>query len=599
MGKGTIMGNNTETIEVLHVDDDPAMVETTAAFLERSLSNLTIQTELSPERAIERVRDESFDCIISDYEMPGLDGLEFFEKVREDDPRIPFILFTGKGSEEIASQALNTGMTGYFQKGGGDQLRRLANRVRQAVTERRTQEIADRYSTVIEALEYPVYVVDEAGNFEFVNDPLADLTGYDTETIIGNTPDLIKNKESVALAESKLKSILSEEGPDTEQFEIEVLRSDGELILCRDHMAVLPYEGEQFRGSVGILRNISKERRREQELKYKTRAMDEAPIGITMSDPTQPDNPMVYVNGQFERLTGYDREEVLGCNCRVLQGPETEEERIRKLREAIDAGEPASVVLRNYKKNGEMFWNRVSVTPIHNDDGTIVRWFGFQEDVTERIESRQELERQNERLEEFASVVAHDLRSPLTIADGQLELAREERASEHLDIIANAHDRMDALIGDLLTLAREGDRVSDTEAVDLGELSEVSWQNVETANATIHTRTERTLRADQSRLAQLLENLIRNAVEHGGESATVTIGDIDNGFYVEDDGRGIPEGKHKAVFDSGYSTIEGGTGFGLSIVKQIADAHGWEIRVTHGSDGGARFEITGVEFSAE
>jgi len=385
---GATMSSTADAVELIHVDDDPAFLDTTAVFLERLLTDPTVRTETSPEAAVDRVREESFDCLISDYDMPEMDGLAFFRAVRDADVRIPFILFTGKGSEEIASQALNAGVTGYFQKGGPDQQRRLANRVRQAVDEHRTRKVADRYSTVLEALGYPIYVIDETGHFEFVNEPFAELTGYDTETVVGSTPALVKSDEGVALAKSKLGSILSDEGPDTEQFEIEILPADGDPIPCRDHMTALPYDGEQFRGSVGILRDITEERRREQELAYKTRAIDEAPVGITMSDPTQPDNPMVYVNDRFERLTGYDREEALGRNCRFLQGPETEDEPVGKLREAIDAGDSVSVVLHNYTKDGEMFWNRVTVTPIRNDDGTICRWLGFQEDVAERVESR-------------------------------------------------------------------------------------------------------------------------------------------------------------------------------------------------------------------
>ena len=217
---------------------------------------------------------------------------------------------------------------------------------------------------------------------------------------------------------------------------------------------------------------------------------------------------------------------------------------------------------------------------------------------TEQLGRRERsLKRQNERLEEFASVVSHDLRNPLTVAEGRLALAREECESEHLDAVTDAHDRMSALIGDLLTLAREGDRLSETEAVDLADLSENCWRNVGTADATVRTPVDRMIQADRSRLAQLLENLIRNAIEHGGEDVTVTIGGLGDGFYVEDDGPGIPEDERDSVFDAGYSTADEGTGFGLSIVKQVADAHGWDIDVADGADGGARFEITGVGLS--
>jgi PAS domain S-box-containing protein len=209
------------------------------------------------------------------------------------------------------------------------------------------------------------------------------------------------------------------------------------------------------------------------------------------------------------------------------------------------------------------------------------------------------LQTQNEQLEQFASIVSHDLRNPLNVAEGRLEAAREECDSEHLEDVEWAHDRMSALIEDLLTLARKGNSVGELDPVDFADLAEDSWRNVSTTEATLATDIDRRIYADQSRLRQLLENLMRNAIEHGGEGVTVTIGALADGFYVQDDGSGIPEDEWNDVFEAGYSTAEDGTGFGLSIVKQVADAHGWDVRVSDGSDGGARFEVTGVELSAE
>lgn len=105
--------------------------------------------------------------------------------------------------------------------------------------------------------------------------------------------------------------------------------------------------------------------------------------------------------------------------------------------------------------------------------------------------------------------------------------------------------------------------------------------------------------ADGGRLQELLENLFRNAIKYGGQDVTISVGVLDDGFYVKDDGHGIPENKRDEVFDAGYSTAEDGIGFGLSIVKQVAEAYGWRIQVTEGGEGGARFEIRGIEFAAE
>ncbi len=208
-----------------------------------------------------------------------------------------------------------------------------------------------------------------------------------------------------------------------------------------------------------------------------------------------------------------------------------------------------------------------------------------------------ELERQNERLEEFASVVSHDLRNPLQVAQGRLGLARRNTDDPNLDDVATALDRAEALIDDLLTLARQGESVDELSPVSIDRTVTACWQNIATAEATLSAETDLTIMADQARLQQLLENLIGNAADHGGETATVTVDALADGegFYVADDGPGIPEEERDQVFESGYSTADDGTGFGLHIVEEIVAAHGWSIALTDSTAGGARFEIGGVE----
>ena len=593
-------------ISVLHVDDDASVLDLTAAFLDRELDGVSVVSETSPEDALDRLErtEASFDCIVSDYDMPGMNGLELFEEIRAEYQLVPFVLYTGKGSEEIASQAVNAGVTGYFQKGGPDQQRRLANRVKQAAADYQTKIEADRYSTVLRALEYPIYVVDETGVFSYVNDAMVEMTGYDREEIIGSKTDIIKTDEAVEEAEDQLGSILSSEGPDIAQFYVDIIPKEGDPIPCRDHMAALPYEGEEFRGSVGILRNICDEvqreaelERRETELERKTRAMDEAPLGIAITDPDLEDNPMIYVNDRFVEMTGYPREEAVGRNCRFLQGEGTKAESVEKLRGAIEAEEATTVELKNYRRDGEAFWNRVSIRPLLDDDGAVEYWVGFQEDITEYKQRERELERQNDRLERFAGIVSHDLRSPMSVATGRIELAKTmaDGEAENLDAALDALDRMETIVEDTLTLARQGDTVGGMDAVSLSSVVEEGWKTADTGGGTLELDGEMKFRADVDRLRNLLENLFVNAVDHVDEGVVVRVGTTDEGFYVADDGAGIPESDRSDIFDPGYTTAASGTGFGLAIVKEIAEAHGWEVSVGDSAAGGARFDITGID----
>jgi len=213
-------------------------------------------------------------------------------------------------------------------------------------------------------------------------------------------------------------------------------------------------------------------------------------------------------------------------------------------------------------------------------------------DITEQERYRLELEHQNARLEQFTGMVSHDLRNPLNIAQGNIDVARETGDDERLETVKTALNRMEDLIEDLLTLARQGRSIDDTERVSLAGIARSCWGMVDIADADLTVDADMELDADPDRLQQLFENLFRNAVEHGGNDVTISVGPLDEGgFYVEDTGPGIPEDKQDDVFESGYTTSRQGTGFGLSIVKEIVDAHGWMISVTNGAAGGARFEI--------
>ena len=223
------------------------------------------------------------------------------------------------------------------------------------------------------------------------------------------------------------------------------------------------------------------------------------------------------------------------------------------------------------------------------------RWVAYELQRRQTIEQRKQ---QNERLDQFAGIVSHDLRNPLTALHGWLDLAEETGDPEHFNRCYRSIDRMETLIDDLLTLARNGSEIDDAEPVAPGQLARVTWEFVGTAGGTLSIDTDQTVMADRSRLRQLLENLFRNAVEHGGDEVAVTVGELDNGFYVADDGRGIPADERGVVFEESHSTTPNGTGFGLTIVQEIIEAHGWKIRITESATGGARFEITGVDLVA-
>lgn len=217
------------------------------------------------------------------------------------------------------------------------------------------------------------------------------------------------------------------------------------------------------------------------------------------------------------------------------------------------------------------------------------------ETVTELEAANDRLERKNEQLDQFVDIASHDLRNPVNVAQGRLEMAREESDSEHLEKADDALTRMNTLINDLVSLTKAGDQIEEVVPVSPGAVSRSAWGGVETEDASLTVETDGEIYADESRLRQVLENLFRNAIQHGGEDVTVTVGPLAEGFYVEDTGAGIPDDLRGQVLDDGVTTGGDGVGLGLSIVEQIATAHGWKVAVEQSAEGGARFEFVGVE----
>ncbi|WP_234972357.1 sensor histidine kinase [Halobaculum gomorrense] len=203
------------------------------------------------------------------------------------------------------------------------------------------------------------------------------------------------------------------------------------------------------------------------------------------------------------------------------------------------------------------------------------------------------LAERNERLEQFASMVTHDLRNPLSVASGNLELYRETEAESNLETIDRALTRIEEVITDLTALARHGTTDDEREPVSLPGVARDAWDLLDTRSGTLSTE-PCTVTGDRSQLQSLFENLFRNAVGHGGEGVTVRVGPLDTGFYVEDTGEGIAPERRDAVFEHGFTTGYGGSGIGLTIVNRIADAHGWTASLAESVEGGARFEFHGA-----
>ena len=632
--------NQEGRVVVLHVDDDAAFVETAASVLERVDERMTVVTATGTAEATTILDDREIDCIVSDYEIDARTGLELLDDVRERCPDLPFVLFTGKGSEEVASDAISRGVTDYLQKETGkEQFEVLANRIDNAVSRYRSQrelaESRERLSLFFDQSPLGVIEWDTEFRIQRVNDRASELLGYEEAALLGESWRVLV-PESEHGAVGRMGEELRADAEQASRV-TETIRGDDERILCEWHNRSITDEGGETVGFLSQFQDVTAREHRERQLEQHRESLEllhDAADRLYVADSVE----------ECYRITIDAAVTILGFDWCALTGPADNGEEFEI--EAVSAEAPLDVGDRPFGLNegvaGHVYQTKEPHIvndaresergkPVEEDIRSAVTvpvsdWGVFQAVATstetfdeqdrkhaellvgsmvtaiDRLEqqaelhSRQaELERQNERLDQFASVVSHDLRNPLNVASGRLALAREDCESEHLDDIAGAHDRMEALIEDLLRLAREGERVEEPGVVELDEVVKRCWTHVETREASLRVDAAGTIEADRGQLEQLLENLVRNAVEHGGPAVTVTVGPLDDGFFVEDDGPGIPADERDAVFEPGHSTAAGGTGFGLSIVDQTVEAHGWSVDVAESAAGGARFEITGVD----
>jgi len=252
---------------------------------------------------------------------------------------------------------------------------------------------------VFDDLEIGITLHDpETGEILGVNERLEELYGYTGAQLREMSVSEYSADEGAftqAEAERRIRAATTE-GPQT--FEWQVKRSNDELLWVGVRLAETTLEGESY--VLAEVRDITERKEREEELTIKDQAIEEAPVGITMTDPTQEGNPLVYANTEFIDLIGYDTDDISGWNHRRLQGPDTRPEAVAEFRQAIDSEESTTVEIQNYTNDDELFWNRVSIAPIYDETGSLTNWIGFQEDITERKEREQELEAERSLLQQ-------------------------------------------------------------------------------------------------------------------------------------------------------------------------------------------------------
>ncbi|WP_255169702.1 two-component system sensor histidine kinase NtrB [Natrononativus amylolyticus] len=374
--------------------------------------------------------------------------------------------------------------------------------------------------------------------------------------------------------------------------ETERVAATWELI---DEVAVVPLQKTVLKARIdGLLRRrqLSTEldqQKRHSEQRFRS-LFETAPDPVFVVDDA---GRIQDVNDAFCRLTSLSRPEALGMgleDCAVFPS-ETTDELLASM--VDDRAEGQTRTVQYHPVSGGRRYAEVSTATVSTaaaDDAALC----LLHDVTDRERRERELKEQNKRLDEFASMLAHELRNPLGIAQVYLNMARQGD-DDAFGQVDDALVRMEEMIDELLSVARRGRTTGEVKPTDLEEIVQEAWEQVAPSTATLETdELDREVLAKPGPLTEVFKNLFENAIEHVGPEVTVRVGLTDGGIYVEDDGPGIGPDDPGAVFESGYTTAENGTGLGLTIVDRIISAHGWEVDAS--DPGGARFTIDGVTF---
>ena len=366
-------------------------------------------------------------------------------------------------------------------------------------------------------------------------------------------------------------------------------------------------------------REIEQRKKAEEERALRDRSINSATNGILIADARQPDMPTVYCNAAFEKITGYATEEVLGQNCRFLQGTDHQQPGLDAIRRAIRQGTEAKAELRNYRKDGSPFWNELYIAPVKDQQGRLTHFIGIQTDITERkhqetelAHKTRELAQSNAELQQFAYVASHDLQEPLRMVASYTELLGkrykgklDQDADEFIGYAVDGATRMQRLIRDLLEYSRVGSERKSFEQTDCEVVFQQAMQNLSASVRERHAEVTHDplpiVHANPTHLTQVFQNLIGNALKFQGESPSkIHVGAkaLPDGweFSVRDNGVGIPADQLDRIF-SIFQRLHGqseypGTGIGLAICKRIVEKYGGQIRVESEPGKGSIFYFT-------
>jgi PAS domain S-box-containing protein len=602
------------TINILHLEDD--LNDSLFIKLWLNKENLDFNYLLADNEADFRnhLSNQKIDIILSDYNLPDYSGADALLLIKEQYPDIPFVFVSGTMGEEAAIQSLLNGATDYVLK---SRLERLGSAIKRALRESLLQkeykkaidtlrQKEEQYRILIEGMNEGLMLTDINNTILFVNQQACNITGYTSDELIGvNSFDLLFS--SFSHREKQKKNKLRVQGVK-DICEIQIQRNDDSKVWIRFSASPVFNESKQVTGSIGVFENINDRKKAEEDIRKLTLAVEQSPDSIIITDT---EGVIEYANPTTVALTGFTAEELYGKKTSIFSSGDKSEINYEELWETIKSGQIWNGEFLNQKKNGELYWESATISPICNQNGLITNFLAIKEDITDRKNLTRELILAKEKAEEsdrlksaFLANISHEIRTPMNGILGFSELLKNpqllpEAKNRYIQIIEQSGNRMLSIITDIVDISKieSGQMNLESNKINVNHLlselavlftPEAQAKELRLSFTTALPNEKSFIQTDRNKLTQVLTNLIKNSLKFtkdGSINFGYELVDDYLEFYVKDTGVGIPADQTEIIFEQfrqgsiSLTRAYEGAGLGLSISKAFVEMLGGTIWV--------------------
>ena len=597
----------TQSARLLIIDDDVGMRETIGDVLQAK--GYSIDRATRGADGLARLQRAACDAAIVDIKLPDISGVDLLQSLRTACPDLEVIFITGYASLPTALQAINGDAFAYLIKPFEmDHLLATLNKAldRQRLA-RALRESEERYRLIAEHINDAIVLTDLEGRLVFANGRAEVITGYTAQELTGLLVFNLLTPEGSREAQERLVAAASG-GEPAAVLEAPLRRKDGSLVWIEANMASVRSEGRVV-GRLGVLRDISERKRAEQKVRLQASALDAAASGIVITDR---EGTIIWANPGFTSITGYSLDEVTGQTSRVLKSGHHDAAFYQSLWETILAGQTWRGEIINRRKDGALYPEEQTITPVRDEQGEITHFIAIKEDITERKRLQEHLT-QSEKLAAMGQLlasVAHELNNPLSVLTGHaalLKSASDQKVADRAVKMIHAAERCARIVRNFLTLARQ--RPPERTRVDLNQVVRdalelvaypIRVDNIE-LGLELSERLPR-LTADGHQLHQVVINLLTNAQQALREAPTprrITVttragaNERSVVLQVADNGPGISQEIQAKLFEPFFTTKPPGegTGLGLAICQGIVNTHHGTLQVASAPGQGATFRM--------